>query len=525
VLAFLGSACGSDEGGNSPHAVLALSDDRALTAPGFSVIVPVLANDRYVSDDARVVILNEPCCGSARSRDGRTIEYSPGEGTTGKVSFSYGLADWPLEARVEIEVAERQWTLVEGEPFSVLQSPAPDTVNEPAAQRWVFSDVFDGTIVGYAGPEGAERAFVLAPGETDPGWLGDAPSRAHHASRAGIVSGALGPTSESRGALWDGAAVSELEVPSADWTELWAVDSEGNAVGAAGTNEGTLPIRLTGPENVEWLDVPDGFVEGLALGVNDAGTVVGAALRDSTEFAYSSGKGDASLLPLADASWSRASDIDQNGTIVGSLRRAGEFARGFELEPAADVRDIHLRGAIATELHGIGEAGELVGTYLDASGYRRGFVATPDARSLVPGTEIVEAADEPNPAVAHACIHSTEGPFRVLRGTADGGASPRFDQPHTSYTLQLVPEVPTRFVYRAPAAGNIALFVHPPAALRLYAPDGSVLTPNLVRTSSLCPKIAFIHQFELATAGDYSLVVDPHPRSTIYVILERSWAY
>lgn len=186
---------------------------------------------------------------------------------------------------------------------------------------------------------------------------------------------------------------------------------------------------------------------------------------------------------------------------------------------------VELRGALETQLFGINEQGTLVGTFLDPLGYQSGFTAVPAADSLRPGTSVARGADAANAGVAHACIHSMEGPFRVLNAADVATEGDFLSEPHTSYTLLLSPAASSQLVYRSLGHERISLFVHPPAALRLRLPNGALLPPALVRPSSLCVRIDFVYQFEITAAGDYPLVVDPNPQSTVYVILERSWSY
>ncbi|HEY8945777.1 MAG TPA: Ig-like domain-containing protein [Polyangiaceae bacterium] len=536
LFVTLSLGCGSSEladgngegsagaGGADDETHPVLVDDRGVTARGFTVDMPVLRNDRRVDPAASVILLEAPRHGTALVNDGLSIEYVPGEGFVGVDGLSYRLSgvDHDQTAHVSIEVLDREWLLLGAAAFEVERGPEPDFQREPLAAHWVFSDVSATHVVGHAGPEGRERAFLWPIGRSAPIWLTENESRAHHVSEAGIVSGALGPPLGGQGVLWRDGEGERFSAPWAAWTELFAV-SRGAAIGSASDGERTLPVRFRSHSEVDVLELPEGFDQGRALGANDAGTIVGAVLDGDAELAYVHGDGTPTLLPLGEAVWSRAHDIDERGTIVGALRAEGAFPRGF-VYAGGTAKSVELHEAIATELLGVGNGDELAGALLDPSGYRWSFIARSNAALLAEGSRVRRAADAPNSGVSHACIHSTEGPFRVLNG-AGASSPPAFDEPHTRYTLLLARAAETRFLYRAAGPEQVSLFVYPPGALRLHAPDGALIRPQLVRASSLCPRIEFIYQFEISEAGEHALVVDENPRTTLYVILERSWSY
>jgi hypothetical protein len=135
------------------------------------------------------------------------------------------------------------------------------------------------------------------------------------------------------------------------------------------------------------------------------------------------------------------------------------------------------------------------------------------------------SAETANAALAHACIHSIEGPFRVLTATSDPASAPTFETPHTSYTVLLTATDESQIRYQALEPGPFSFFVHPPAALRVYAADDSELLPTLVRRTGLCPKITWAYQFQAPVAGDYRVVIGPGPLEKVVIIVERSWAF
>ena len=272
--------------------------------------------------------------------------------------------------------------------------------------------------------------------------------------------------------------------------------------------------------------LPNGATGGIAYGIGDDGKVVGAALEGGTERAFSSKGEEADYLPINGVAWSRAYDLGLDESIVGTYRTSDGWPRGFaHTQGTATFNEVDLDFAVATWVLGAGPSAELAGAFVDPSGNQHGFVARPVAGDLGVATVFRRAAEPSNPGVAHACGHSVEGPFRVLRGAEVAATAPVFETPHTSYTIMLLPETTSHLVYRSLGSGPVSFFVHPAVTLRLFDEAGTLLPPTLVRRSTLCPKISWAYQFAPPDAGDYSVVIDPNPHGKTYLILERSWAY
>jgi hypothetical protein len=522
-----GGAAGerTDPGGGAPSSggtsepLAILRDDHATTARDFGVAVRLLDNDELAGSHASAIIVEtKPRHGTLSIQPEGIVHYRPDQGFTGADRFTYTCDGARASARVWIEVLDEEWLLVGSEPYEVWLGPSPDLREEPSAERWTFSDVADGQVFGSLETAAGPRAFALERGAAMTRFLAPAPSRAHHVSSDGALSGVVG----GNGSSWAGAGL-ELNVPAwASEMELFASSASGLVLGR-GKVAGALVPLLFRPD--AGLETVPGVDDGSLFGLNDDGVLVGSVRSNELETAVRIDEAGLTILPLPGSVHSVAYDIDNQGTIVGSLRGLGQHDRGFVLTSAAPAEVVHVRGAVSTQLLGIGEQGELVGRFLGPLGYHIGFVATQRANALAAGATLLEPTDAANAGVAHACIHATEGPFRVLNAAAPNDVSKAFDEPHTMYTLRLVPGEVSRFQYSAPSAEQISFFVYPPAAVRLYDAQGAHVAPALIRPSTLCPRIDFVYQYQITSSGPHTLAVDPHPTDTVYVIFERSWSY
>jgi hypothetical protein len=494
-----------------------LRDDRATTARGFGVVVRVLDNDELAGSRA-IRVETMPRHGTLSMQPNGVVHYRPDEGFTGTDRFRYTVDDVRASARVSVDVLDEEWLLVGSEPYELWLGPSPDLRKEPSEERWTFSDISNGQVFGFLDTAVGPRAFALQVGSALPRFLAPAPSRAHHLSSQGVLSGRV----NGNGASWAGAEL-ELNVhPWASEVELFASSASGLALGSTKVEGATVPL-LFRPDT--GLEAVQGVEGGLLFGLNDEGVLVGSKRANDLDTAVRIEATGATPLPLPASAQSVAYDIDNEGTIVGWLRESGQHERGFVLPPGASAELVQVRSAVGTQLFGIGEQGELVGSFLNPLGYRSGFVATPRATAVAAGATLLEPADAANPGVAHACLHATEGPFRVLDAAVPNDSASSFEEPHTMYTLRLVPGEVSRFQYFAASAAQISFFVYPPAALRLYDGEGAHVVPALVRPSSLCPRIDFVYQYSVTSSGPHTLAVDPHPTDTVYVIFERSWSY
>jgi hypothetical protein len=509
---------GDPSGGGIAGPLATLRDDHATTARNFGVALSPLDNDELADSPASAIrVETMPLHGALSMKPEGIVVYRPDEDFTGTDHFTYILDDASGSARVSLEVLDEEWLLVGNEPYEVWPGPSPDRRQEPSTEQWTFSDVAKGQIFGTLETAAGPRAVALDRATRVARFLAPAPSRAHHVSSRGILSGVVG----GHGASWSGAEL-QLEVPAwASGVELFASSASGVVLGR-GPLEGALAPLLFHPDS--GLESVLGVDEGSLFGLNDEGVLVGSTRSSGADAAVRVDADGPATLPLPESVHSVAYDIDDQGAIVGSLRELGRHERGFVLQPDAAAELVHVRGAVSTQLFGVGEEGELVGIFLDPLGYRSGFMATPRADVLAAGSTVLERADAANPGVAHACIHATEGPFRVLNALPNDGTS-AFDEPHTMYTLRLAPGDVSRFRYTARAAEEISFFVYPPAALRLYDAEGAHVVPTLVRPSTLCPRIDFVYQYRITGAGSHTLAVDAHPSDTVYVIFERSWSY
>lgn len=525
----LGGAGGSPSDAPAPK----LIDDNATTARGVAVALDVLANDGPLPPSFVVTAASSPKHGLAEAlpEPGR-IRYSPEAGFVGVDSFEYAVADRnadeaPLRAKVKIEIVDQDWLVVGSAAYelALVSAPALDV-----AQPVRFFDAHRELASLQIGTVGLEQAFTFDVTAEALTPLAFTPARAHHFASDGVLAGSRAADAGLAGVLWLQGRTVEVAYPGATSTELFGVNEAGVAVGwAAG---GVVPSGETLPfqyrihnGQFEPIVLPEGRMSGSAMGIDGAGNVVGSASFDGTERAYIRTNHEARWLPLADSVWSRACDVRSSGEVVGMARMTGRLPVGFVAAPGGEVGWVEHSSGVSTWLLGVGESGELTGSFVDPRGRTRPFLARPLAANIRTDRAFSRATESANAGVAHACIHSVEGPFRVLAATSTADSAPTFETPHTSYTVLLTGGDESQISYRALEPGPFSFFIHPPAALRVYAADDSELLPALVRRTGLCPKMSWAYQFQAPVAGDYRVVIGPRPLEKVAIILERSWAF
>lgn len=153
-------------------------------------------------------------------------------------------------------------------------------------------------------------------------------------------------------------------------SSAWAINSSGTVVGGSGNQAGTtfVPVRWT-PSGTTWtISALAGSGDGVALGINDAGTIVGQ--RNQVAFLWTTA---GAAIPLGPGN---ANDINQSETVVGSsggiaavwTKTSATTWSGPELLPILPGG----QGQFATsEAMGINDANVVVGHAWDANGVER----------------------------------------------------------------------------------------------------------------------------------------------------------
>ena len=148
----------------------------------------------------------------------------------------------------------------------------------------------------------------------------------------------------------------------------------------------------------------------VALGINDAGQVVGAytdANRQGHGFLYSGGTFTALDDPLG-ADGTTAFGINNAGQIVGDYFDASNNLHSFfYVGGTFSILDDPL-GTLGTFANGINDAGQIVGQYRDANGKGHGFLYDP-SRGVFPPTSpsTTPQAITPLPATSTTQVRSS----------------------------------------------------------------------------------------------------------------------
>jgi hypothetical protein len=224
---------------------------------------------------------------------------------------------------------------------------------------------------------------------------------------AGVVVGMMEQKMTSTGHAWQwsgSGAVQGLTALGGTTSSVGGIDNAGIMVGSASTGSATHATRWTAPDAVQ--DIHPQGVSSHANAINEAGLIVGSyalANGDSRAFRRDAG-GNVQTLPMLPGNVdSTATEINEDGWIIGNMRDAN-FLTDFVLwTPDGMVRDLHLwvkqvnpvegnRWLWFDSLDGISDDGRIVGWgYYDdgAGGLPAGY------RSFV-----LDASTLPEPSAA-----------------------------------------------------------------------------------------------------------------------------
>ena len=403
------------------------------------------------------------------------------------------------------------FSIMTGDTPRAADAPGPyvltdlGTLGGPSAQAHDINGA--GDIVGGAmNSTPRSRAFLWRDGAmTDLGTLGGNHSEAAALSDAGHVVGrAQTSASKYHATLWAGGTTTDL-TPSSDYAVAYGVNDSGEVVGTMDNWKGfhwqngvlTLlgdlgggcsqanDINDTGhivgasctpqvnqPHATLWhngavidLGMVPGMEDSGATAINSFGQIVGSSgfmdkdTYEITSKAFLYENGVMSVLPVP-SSEAYAADINDSGVIVGTMRAWGG--------PSNWHAYIYLNG-VATNLNSlipagsglhlaygsaINNAGQIVGTAVDAQGRNHAYLLTP----VAPGTPVVSVGDAlvteghagtRTVSVSVSLSSAAGGPVTVSFDTANGSATAgsdyeaaagtvTFDAGETSRTIALV---------------------------------------------------------------------------------------
>lgn len=142
--------------------------------------------------------------------------------------------------------------------------------------------------------------------------------------------------------------------------------------------------------------------------------------------------------------------------------------------------------------------------------------------SCVPsGAELIGVA-----SVAHACLHTQEGPFATVASVGEGTAEvPELRNTHTFYTIGLGASAAGPFEgvvrLRPRTSGVYALYVDAAVPIAVRASSGAWLCPLQRYADDACPLIAEAHSFRLERLQDYLVSLGPASAPAVRLVLEE----
>jgi uncharacterized membrane protein len=290
--------------------------------------------------------------------------------------------------------------------------------------------------------------------------------------RLGVIAGTVALTA---------GCIIDLGTLDGATTSALAINDDGYVVGSAVTagGESTQAVRWL-PGEEEPTRLAGDFVRSQAVAVNDDGLAVGSGGEGATVVAVA-WEADGTLVDLGLGPATRASDVNDGGTIVGN-RWTGDVTSGWVRAPDGTVTELPRAHGANTESQsaaGINDRGDVVGTELRVSGGRVAVLwEAPDLTPVVisTGTSNTSASDVNDAGVVvggwSGGRPGTGGPLLWEAGThrqvalplPDGGffgsASAVNDAGQVAGTVQ-----------RAPVAAAVAVLWEPGAATPTELPD------------------------------------------------------
>ncbi len=161
------------------------------------------------------------------------------------------------------------------------------------------------------------------------------------------------------------------------------INNAGVVVGSALRASGSDGFQFDGSITT-WVEFP-GADQTVIRGINDTGDVVGEYENsDGIRHAFARFDGNFVTLdvPLADAS--RARGINNLGEVIGFWDDSSGLRHGFIRTPDGTFTTFDFPGASETLFGDINDIGEIVGTYFDGAGTPHGFLITAPLLQFLP---------------------------------------------------------------------------------------------------------------------------------------------
>ncbi len=265
------------------------------------------------------------------------------------------------------------------------------SIDYPSAVLTNAYEISDtGVIVGsFRLPGKVQRAFLLRHGnftelptpDPDAGL-----TQARGLNDRGQIVGRFFGNSDSseHGFLLSSGSGTRLDFPGAAASDAFDVNNLGSIVGLLADGSGLLHGWIRKAGTYARIDVP-GALDTVAFAINDLGQIVGGWDTAPNTLLGHSFLLDHGAFTSYDVSasiggGSQFNRINDAGDIIGTFQdNATGALRGFLLQGGIKGQFVELDYPAATETipWGINNAGMIVGSYVDADGFRHGFLATP----------------------------------------------------------------------------------------------------------------------------------------------------
>jgi probable HAF family extracellular repeat protein len=234
-----------------------------------------------------------------------------------------------------------------------------------------------GEIVGaYGTTAGTEDGFLLSGGTyTTIDYPGSTITSLSGINDLGdIVGGSRDP---DVGFLYDvqSQTFTTISFPHASQTFPIAINNAGDIVGQVVHGIFSLGFELVGSRYKVILP-PRASTSG-AFGITASGEVFGTASTRNATFDFAFSQGNYSQFSIPGAPGALVSGVNPAGTaVVGYYNPSSEVAAGFVYQNKT-LTTLQFPGSNVTYAYGISDAGEVVGTFTDASFNEHGFTWTP----------------------------------------------------------------------------------------------------------------------------------------------------
>jgi len=203
--------------------------------------------------------------------------------------------------------------------------------------------------------------------------------------RGDVVGHYIGNDGFGHGFLLHKGVLTTLDFPSASDTYAFGINESGTVVGYwdildSGGNVLAFHGFTWSNDSFSQVDFP-GSADTSVLGINARGDFVGAWDTGITSpighgFVSSKGQFISFDVPFVGATVTQGNDISAQGNIVGTYVDASGGLHGF-LAQGAKFTSIDYPGAVATTAWGINSAGQIVGNHIDTAGVLRGYLGQP----------------------------------------------------------------------------------------------------------------------------------------------------